>query len=165
MSDTTRRDSVILLVTRNGMGHGDSQLQQELLAKYLRLLDENNMLPGAICFYTEGVMLVADGSPVLDLLRSLEERGVPLLVCLTCLNHYGLARQGQGRHGRWHAGHHRRAVGRNEGHQHLTKERPGATRKGSPCWERRTGAATVSKRGGASPTRCSPGRRRPPWRG
>jgi hypothetical protein len=33
----------------------------------------------------------AEGSPVLDLLRSLEERGVPLLVCLTCLNHYGLA--------------------------------------------------------------------------
>lgn len=90
MSDTPRRESVVLLVTRNGMGHGDPGLQQELLAKYLRLLDENNLLPGAICFYTEGVKLVAEGSPVLDLLRSLEERGVALLVCLTCLNHYGL---------------------------------------------------------------------------
>ena len=80
----------MLLVTRNGMGRADSSLQQEFFAKYLRPLDENDMLPGGICFYTEGVKLVTEGSPVLDLLRSFEERGVPLLVCLTCLTHYGL---------------------------------------------------------------------------
>jgi hypothetical protein len=91
MGDTLRRESVVLLVARNRMGHADPPLQQELLAKYLRLLDENDLLPGAVCFYKERVKLVAEGSPVLDLLRSLEERGVPLLVCLTCLNHYGLA--------------------------------------------------------------------------
>ena len=72
------------------MGSGDLALQEELFAKYIRLLDENNMLPGAICFLTEGVKLVVEGSPVLDLLRSLEERGVNLLVCQTCLKFYGL---------------------------------------------------------------------------
>lgn len=90
MADAAKRECTLLLVPRNGMGQGDESLQQELLAKYLRLLDENAMLPGGICFYTEGVKLVAEGSPVLDLLRSLEERGVPLIVCLTCLTHYGL---------------------------------------------------------------------------
>ena len=90
MADSATRECTVLLVTRNGMGHADTSLQQELFAKYLRLLDENNMLPGGICFYTEGVKLVTEGSPVLDLLRSFEERGVPLLVCLTCLTHYGL---------------------------------------------------------------------------
>ena len=90
MVDSPQRECTVLVVTRNGMGQADPSLQQELFAKYLRLLDENNMLPGGICFYTEGVKLVTEGSPVLDLLRSLEERGVPLLVCLTCLAHYGL---------------------------------------------------------------------------
>ncbi len=90
MTDTPRRECTVLLVTRNGMGSAEAPLQQELFAKYLRLLDENGMLPGAVCFYTEGVKLVTEGSPVLDLLRSVEERGVPLLVCLTCLTHYGL---------------------------------------------------------------------------
>jgi hypothetical protein len=89
MPDSRRRECTILLVARNG-GHAEQPLQLELFAKYLRLLDENNMLPGGICFYTEGVKLVTEGSPVLDLLRSLEERGIPLIVCLTCLTHYGL---------------------------------------------------------------------------
>ncbi len=91
MTEPARRESTVLLVTRNGMGHAEPALQQELLAKYLRLLDENQMLPGAICFYTEGVQLVVEGSPVLELLQALEARGVVLLACLTCLNYYGIA--------------------------------------------------------------------------
>jgi hypothetical protein len=63
MADSAKRGCTILLVTRNGMGHADPSLQQELFAKYLRPLDENNMLPGGICFYTEGVRLVSEGSP------------------------------------------------------------------------------------------------------
>lgn len=90
MADAPRRETVVLLVTRNGMGHGDPGLQRELFAKYLRLLDENQMLPGAICFYTEGVHLVVDSSPVLEHLQSLADRGVALIVCQTCLTHYGL---------------------------------------------------------------------------
>jgi hypothetical protein len=90
MAEVSSRECTVLLVTRNGMGHGEPDLQQKLFAKYLRLLDENNMLPGAICFYTEGVRLVTEGSPVLELLQSLEARGVNLLICLTCLEYYGL---------------------------------------------------------------------------
>ena len=48
------------------------------------------MLLGAICFYTEGVKLVVEGSPVLEQLQSLADRGVALLICQTCLNYYGL---------------------------------------------------------------------------
>jgi hypothetical protein len=90
MNGPGKRETVVLLVTRNGMGHGDLGLQQELFAKYLRLLDENQILPAAICFYTEGVKLVVEGSPVLEQLQSLADRGVNLLICQTCLNHYGL---------------------------------------------------------------------------
>lgn len=82
--------STLLVLTGDGMGHGDDALRTKLLATYLTLLAENDVLPGAICFYTEGVKLVVDGSPVLDLLKALEAKGVHLIVCTTCLNHYGL---------------------------------------------------------------------------
>jgi hypothetical protein len=90
MAEPSRRECTVLLVTDNGMGSAEPALRQRLFAKYLRLLEENNMLPAAICFCTEGAYLVAEGSPVLELLRSLEAQGVNLLVCLTCLEHYGL---------------------------------------------------------------------------
>ena len=44
-----------------------------------------------IAFYTEGVKLLVSGSPVLEQLKALEEKGVRLIACGTCLNHYGLA--------------------------------------------------------------------------
>jgi selenium metabolism protein YedF len=83
------KDTVIL-ITNNGMGHGPEDLQLTLISKYLQLLDQNGDLPAAICFYTEGVKLVTDGSPVLEQLRALEKKGVRLIVCSTCLNYYEL---------------------------------------------------------------------------
>jgi hypothetical protein len=83
------KDTVIL-ITNNGMGHGPEDLQLTLISKYLQLLDQNGDLPAAICFYTEGVKLVIDGSPVLDQLRTIETKGVRLIVCSTCLNYFGL---------------------------------------------------------------------------
>jgi len=82
--------SVLIAVIHDGMGAADSELQHTLLRKYLLLLEENGTLPGAICFYTSGVKMAAEGSPVLDVLQSLEARGVRLIVCKTCLDHFGL---------------------------------------------------------------------------
>jgi intracellular sulfur oxidation DsrE/DsrF family protein len=82
-------DTVILL-TNNGMGHGEQDLRLTLLGKYLELLDLQNDLPAALCFYTEGVRLVTEGSPVIEKLRALEQKGVRLIVCSTCLNYFGL---------------------------------------------------------------------------
>ena len=80
----------VLLVTRNGMGDAEPALQQKLITTYFKLLDENNILPAAICFYANGVQLVVRGSPVLDSLKSLETKGVRLILCSTCLNYLEL---------------------------------------------------------------------------
>ena len=84
-------NDTVVLITRNGMGSGETELQQRLVVTYLKLLLENGTLPGAICFYTDGVRLVVQGSPALEPLRQLEERGVHLIVCQTCVNYYSLA--------------------------------------------------------------------------
>jgi hypothetical protein len=84
-------NDTVVLITRNGMGSGETELQQKLVVTYLKLLLENGTLPGAICFYTDGVRLVVEDSPALDPLRQLEERGVHLIVCQTCIHYYALA--------------------------------------------------------------------------
>ncbi len=95
MATSPGNSSIVILVTNDGMGNAERPLQHKLIQTYLSLLDGHDMLPGAICFYTEGVRLVVEGSPVLDLLKSLEAKGVHLVICSTCLNYYGLAGQVQ----------------------------------------------------------------------
>jgi len=83
----------VILITRNGMGHAEPELQQKLIGTYLKLLVESKVHPAAICFYTEGVKLAVKGSAVLDQLQALEAAGVRLVLCSTCLGYYGLTDQ------------------------------------------------------------------------
>ena len=87
----TMQNSVIL-ITNDGMGHADTNLQHMLVGKYIELLLASGDLPSAICFYTGGVKLVVEGSPVLMQLAALEKKGVRLVICSTCLNYFGLAK-------------------------------------------------------------------------
>jgi sulfur relay (sulfurtransferase) complex TusBCD TusD component (DsrE family) len=82
--------NAVLLITREGMGSADAILQQKLLNTYLGLLLENGSLPDAICFYTDGVKLVIEGSPLLERLSEIEKSDVRLIICSTCLNYFGL---------------------------------------------------------------------------
>jgi hypothetical protein len=81
----------VLFFTRNGMGHGPADLQQKLVAKYLSLTLESGDLPAQILFYTDGVRLACQGSPVLDQLRAFEAKGVELVLCSTCLDFFELS--------------------------------------------------------------------------
>ena len=84
IADRTHPDgskSILIQIIHDGMGDADTALQHTLLRKYLLLLQENHTLPGAICFYTSGVKMVVEGSPILDVLQSLETQGVHLIVC------------------------------------------------------------------------------------
>jgi intracellular sulfur oxidation DsrE/DsrF family protein len=80
----------VVLITRNGMGDAEPELQKKLITTYFKLLDDSNTLPAVICFYANGVYLVVDESPILDSLKSLETKGVRLILCSTCLGYYNL---------------------------------------------------------------------------
>jgi intracellular sulfur oxidation DsrE/DsrF family protein len=86
----TMQNSVIL-IQNDGMGRADQALQHTLISKYFELLLASGDLPSAICFYTEGVKLVVEGSPALAQLAALDQKGVRLVICSTCLNYFGLA--------------------------------------------------------------------------
>jgi len=95
MTKTNNKPDTVILITNDGMGRADQTLQHKLIATYFKLLDDSSTLPAAICFYTDGVKLVTTGSPVLEELRALEAKGVHLVICSTCLNHFGLEEQVQ----------------------------------------------------------------------
>ena len=79
----------IVVCNKDQMGHGDSELGQKVLGTFLK---KSIALPDftAVVFFNAGVKLVAADSPVLAELRMLEERGVDVLPCGTCLGHYGI---------------------------------------------------------------------------
>jgi selenium metabolism protein YedF len=83
----------VIVMTADGLGQGDDALRHRLVVNWLRTILEMALKPRAIVFYTEGVRLVADGSPCLDELRQLAAAGVRLVACRTCLDYYGLADQ------------------------------------------------------------------------
>ena len=88
--------NTVILCTKFGMGQTDlPELGIKLVQKYFSLMLESGELPPVICFYTDGVKLVTTGSPVLEQLKQMEQKGVRLVVCSTCLDMMGLADQVQ----------------------------------------------------------------------
>jgi intracellular sulfur oxidation DsrE/DsrF family protein len=84
--------SIVLVFKTNGMGITEEQpLKEKLLKTYLNLASQMQPMPKAVCFYTDGVRLACEGSPVLDELAALETKGVRLILCQTCLDYFGLA--------------------------------------------------------------------------
>lgn len=82
------------LVTKAWLGTVDDvdrSFGQEMLAKFFGQLVGTEPRPSAICFYTEGVKAALADTPFHAALVSLEAAGVPLLLCGTCLDHYGIA--------------------------------------------------------------------------
>ena len=91
MQNQQNERTAVILVTNNGLGKSEVELQHMLAQTYFHLIEEHDLLPAAICFYTEGVRLVVEGSPILETLAALENKGVRLIVCSTCLNYLGIS--------------------------------------------------------------------------
>jgi selenium metabolism protein YedF len=82
-------DTVIVIASES-MGQGDAGLGAKLLGNFLRTLPTVEPRPAAIVFYNAGVKLLAPESPCLEALRELDEAGVELLACVTCLEFFAL---------------------------------------------------------------------------
>ncbi len=79
-----------VLFTRNGLGDAPTELARLLAANFAGLLEKEPEPPETLLFYGEGVKLACEGSPILDPLRRLSERGTELILCRTCLDYFGL---------------------------------------------------------------------------
>jgi selenium metabolism protein YedF len=78
----------ILLIASDSFGRGSEELGQLLMRSFLHTLGEVSPLPDRIICLNSGVKLVVEGSLALDDLRALEEKGIGILACGTCLGYY-----------------------------------------------------------------------------
>lgn len=78
-----------LLVKGKTFGVGEEELGYILMRGFFRQLTKNSRIPKSIIFINEGVKLLVD-EEVLESLKALEELGVELLGCGTCLDYYHL---------------------------------------------------------------------------
>lgn len=86
---------IMVMCATDRMGFGDDKLGLKLMVNYLRTLNEMGSELWRLVFVNNGVKLTIDGSEVLEDLRKYEKKGLKILVCGTCLDHFGLVERKQ----------------------------------------------------------------------
>jgi len=88
-SSGAMRKGRALLVTSDRIG-AEEELGGVLMRAMLNALAENDILPEKIILMNAGVKMTVLGSDAADALKTLEDRGVDVMACGTCLKYYGL---------------------------------------------------------------------------
>jgi len=81
---------LVHVISSDSMGRGSDELGWALLQTYIQTIAQVEPLPTKILFYNAGVKLVTEGSGSLNALKELNERGVEILACGTCLDFFQL---------------------------------------------------------------------------
>jgi selenium metabolism protein YedF len=79
---------ILVLMGADRLGRGDDLLGAKLLGNFIATLKEMGPELWCVVLVNAGVKLAVAGSEVLAGLQTLEQSGVRLLVCGTCLNHF-----------------------------------------------------------------------------
>lgn len=83
------RNKVVLL-SSDQLGKGAAELGEGLLETFFTILKQKEELPVAIFCMNSGVFTLTDHSLVSLHLQELEEKGVDVLACKTCVDYYEL---------------------------------------------------------------------------
>ncbi len=83
-------ENYIVVISSDRMGAGNDELGKVLIKGFIFAITQLDKLPKTMLFYNGGATLTAEGSDSLEDLKHLEEQGVEILTCGTCLNYYGL---------------------------------------------------------------------------
>ena len=87
---TPSNSGYVIAFKRDQMGGGSEELGATLIKAYINSLLELNTQPATIVFYNSGVKLASCDSGVDKTLIELEKKGIRLLLCGTCVNHFNL---------------------------------------------------------------------------
>ncbi|KAB2337187.1 transcriptional regulator [Cytobacillus depressus] len=78
----------VILVTSDQLGKGDKELGEGVLETFFTLLKQREDLPAAIFCMNSGVFTLTDDSFVSVHLKELEDKGVEVIACKTCVDYY-----------------------------------------------------------------------------
>ncbi|HEY3314146.1 MAG TPA: sulfurtransferase-like selenium metabolism protein YedF [Bacillota bacterium] len=80
----------VFFIGSDSLGRGEEELGKLLMANFLRQLGEAPEKPKALFLANTGVKLCAQGSKAIDHIKKLEESGVEVLLCRTCVEWFDL---------------------------------------------------------------------------
>ena len=83
-------DKIMVMITTDRIGFGDDTLGLRLMVNFIRTLKEMGPDLWRLVLINNGVKLTVAGSAVMEDLQALASGGVTILVCGTCLEHFGL---------------------------------------------------------------------------
>ncbi len=83
-------DKTVVAIGSATMGSGSEELGRLLMKGFIYALSQQEKLPKTIVFYNGGATVPIEGSVSLEDLKAMEEQGVQILTCGTCLDFYGL---------------------------------------------------------------------------
>lgn len=86
---------ILVFIPADILGNGDDELGKKLMKSFVATLKEMGKELWRIVLVNGGVRLTVPDSPCLEDLKALEAAGVSILVCGTCLQHFGLVEQKQ----------------------------------------------------------------------
>jgi selenium metabolism protein YedF len=81
------------LITCRTLGRSDEELGEVLMKSFLGTLSQMDNAPVVVALMNEGAKLALYDSSSCDHLKNLEQKGVTILVCGTCVNHFQIADQ------------------------------------------------------------------------
>jgi len=81
--------SKVVVILSDVMGE-ERELGHILMRAFLSTLKEATVRPQKLIFINRGVFLTTEGSPVVETLRELENMGVEIYSCGTCLDYFNL---------------------------------------------------------------------------
>ncbi len=84
------KQKIMVLIATDRMGFGDDELGKKLLISFIKTLKEMGEELWRLVLVNNGVKLTIADSPVLEVLTTYEKEGLTILVCGTCLTHFGL---------------------------------------------------------------------------
>ena len=89
------QNNIMVMCATDRIGFGDDDLGLKLMINFVRTLKEMGPDLWRLVLVNNGVKLAIEVSEVLQDLKELEESGVKILVCGTCLDHFNLLEQKQ----------------------------------------------------------------------
>lgn len=87
---TSKFQNHIIVLSSNTMGIGDDDLGKLLMKGYLNTIDQLDVLPLEIICYNSGVTLAEKGTDSAQTLKKIENQGVKITLCGTCVDFFGL---------------------------------------------------------------------------
>ncbi len=88
-------NKIMVMVAADRMGSGDDVLGAKLMFNFIKTLKEMGDELWRLVFVNSGVKLAIDGAGTVADLKRMEDAGLTILVCGTCLDHFDLLERKQ----------------------------------------------------------------------